>query len=149
MTTVTAVNVSTVTAALVSLLDEALGNVAVVRAEEINETPGNCPWVGVYRDNVEYVIKTLGFGSGMREQRINLVVVVQESDGTSGERCEDRLEELLKNVVGAILSDVTLRSTVQVVTDFQVRYADYRKIGGGFMQTAAVYLTAVTTVLVS
>jgi len=148
---VTTVNVATITNALVQLLRNwpALQNVTVGRAEELNETPGACPWIGVYRDNVEYIIKTLGYGSGMRDQRVVLVAVAQESDGVSGERCEDRLEALLREMVSAILSDVTIGGSVRVIEDLSVRYADYRKEGGSYMQTAAVYLTAVTTVQIS
>lgn len=146
---VTPVNVATITDALVQLLTDALPNVEVGRAEALNEDINHCPWIGVYRDTVRYQIKTLGFGNGMRDQLVNLVVAVQQGDPDSGEKCEDRLEELLAQVCGAILSDATLRGTVHVITDFEVRYADYKKVGSSYMQTAAVYLTAQTTVSVS
>jgi hypothetical protein len=35
-------------------------------------------------------------GSGYRMQEIRLYLIVQESDPTSGEECEDRLERLLQ-----------------------------------------------------
>lgn len=148
---VSAVNVSVVTNGIVEMLKQwpALANATISRSEEINETAGGCPWIGVYRDNVDYVIKTVGYGSGMRDQRMNLVVLVQEADGVSGEKCEDRLEALLREVISAILSDVTLGGTARVVDELTVRYSDYRKEGGSFMQTAAIYLTAVTVVTVS
>lgn len=149
MITITPINVATVTDALMALLKDwpALENVNVLRSEEINETPGECPWVGVYRENVDYPIRTIGFGSGMRDQKISLVIVAQESDGESGQKCEDRLESLLKEIIAAILTDVTIRGSVRVIEDVKVRYEDYRKTGSSYMQTAAVYLTASTVVL--
>lgn len=148
---VTPVNVAIVTEALVQQLSEwaALAAVTVLRADKLNETPGRCPWLGVYRDNVEYAIGPLGFGSGFRNQRIALVVVAQAA-GSSGANCEDALEALLREVVGALLTDVTLRGTVRVIEELTVRYADYREVAGGsYMQTAAVYLTAVVPVSIS
>jgi hypothetical protein len=143
---ITPVNVAAVTDALVQLLRARLANTAIGRASELNEDVNNCPWIGVYRDNVRYEVRTLGYGSGMRTQRITLVVAVQESDPDSGDKCEDRLEALLVRVVGALLSDTTLGGTVAVIENLEVRYADYQKVGNSYMQTAAVYLTAQTTV---
>ena len=121
---VTPVNVATVTAALVAQLANWPGvadlKARVESAEQLNETPGRCPWIGVYRDSVKFVVKTLGYGSGARNQHISLVLAVQESDPVSGEKCEARLEALLQQVLGALLTDVTIGGTVQVIN--QLRY---------------------------
>lgn len=144
-------NVAAITAALVEQLANWAGiaalKVNVGRANELNETPGDCPWVGIYRDRVRFVSRTVGMGSAMRDQQVSLVVAVQEADGVSGEKCEDRLEALLAEVLAAILTDLTVGGRVRMIEDLEVRYADYRKVAGGsYMQTAAVYLTAVVNV---
>lgn len=141
-------NVARVTDALVEQLKAALINVEVSRADEFNEDPGLCPWVGVYRDTVRFETKTVGYGMGARDQHIELVVAVQQSDASSGQACEDRLEELLASIGGAILDDVTLRGTVRNVESMETRYADYKKVGGSFMQTAVIYLTVVVSIAV-
>lgn len=148
------VNVATITAALVAQIAHHPGvadlKTTVERAGELNATPGQCPWVGVYRDEVTYVIKTLGFGNAARDQRVSLVIAVQDADPSSGEACEDRLEKLVQEVMAALLSDLTIGGTARTIEDLVVRYTDYRKVpGGSFMQTAAVYLTAVTSVQVT
>lgn len=146
-------NIASVTRALVAQLENwpqvrALG-VQVSRSEPLNEDPGSCPWVGVYRDSVEYTSKTLGFGTGYRDANVSLVVAVQQANPKSGQDCEDELEALVTEVAAAILTDVTLGGTVRGITNMKVLYADYRRVGDSFMQTAAVYLTAQVPVTVS
>lgn len=116
----------------------------VTRAEEINELPSACPWIGIYRSAVQYPIRTLGGSSGFRNQRVELIVVVQESDLTSGEQCEDRLEALILKVIRAIFDDVYIGGTCDTVDDFAVRYESYTKRDGTYMQTASIYFTAIT-----
>lgn len=146
---ITPVNVATVTAAIRAMLLNDLQNVTVDRSGAINETPGSCPWVGVYRGSVNYAFGPMGFGSGFRMQEIKLVVLAQQSHPSSGENCEDLLEALVAQVMSALLTDVTMGGTVRNIKEIEVIYADYKKIGTSFMQTAAVYLTTEVPVSVS
>lgn len=139
-------NISVITAGISALLTKALPQLTVERSAEVNELPHRCPWVGIYRSGVEYPLRTLGMGSGFRGQRINLVLMVQNSDATSGEECEERLEELIVNVIGALLSDPTLNNTVDGLDEFSVQYVDYLQTDAGYVQTAGIYFTALSSV---
>lgn len=148
----TAVNVAEVSKSLVAMLKEDIGmstlNTAVSRSEVINEDPGMCPWVGVYRSLVQFQPRTLGTGSlgGSMLQLIDMVMVAQQSDGTSGEQCEDRLEELLAALNSAILADPTVRAKVHTIRDMSVTYDDYKLTGEQYMQTAVLRVTYETRV---
>jgi hypothetical protein len=145
-------DVSQVTDALVNQIRAWPGcvNTNVSRAQELNKEPSQCPWVGVYRDRVNYVPKVVGLGTGAQEQQMYLVVVVQESHPTSGEQCENALERLVREVMRAILNDMRLTvdgsGLIRNMADLSVQYSDYRIVGGIYMQTAAIYLTAVDAV---
>ena len=142
------VNVSAITQAIEQMmLDEtSLQSATVQRSSEINELPTLCPWIGIYREGVEYPLRTLGMGSGFRGQRIDLVVMVQHSDATSGAECEERLEQLIVDVIATLLADPTLRSTVDALDEFRVQYIDYLQTDSGYVQTAGIYFTALTSV---
>lgn len=146
---ITPVNVAKVTTAVVAMLKDALTNVAVERSAAVNETPSNCPWVCVYRGSVDYEPGPLGFGNGYRLQKIKLVVLAQHTHASSGDDCEDLLEALVADVVGVLLTDLTLRGTVRVLEEVSTVYTDFKKSGAVYMQTAAVYLTATVPVSVS
>lgn len=142
------VNVSVITEGIETLLmnDSSLQGATIERSAEINELPHLCPWIGIYRNGVEYPVRTLGMGNGFRGQRISLVVMCQQADATSGVECEQRLEQLLVDVIAALLADPTLNGTVDTLDEFQVQYVDYLQTDSGYVQTAGVYFTALTTV---
>lgn len=144
-------NVANVTAALVAALrqDNRFQSVAVSRAMEINEQPSACPWVGIYRGSQRFVPRTLGATSGFMNQQIDLIAVIQAAGGTSGDECEDRIEELIASVISVVLSDISIGGTVHMVTGLDLRYRDYRHDGSAYMQTAELYITAETRVTVS
>lgn len=148
---VTVVNISSVTKALISMLTEdsklSESNIAAMRAEVINEDPGMCPWVGVYRSGVRYSPRTVGAGPGAMKQTIDLILVVQQSDGTSGEQCEERLESLIADVTSVILTDTTVKGLVHALMGVNISYDDYRVAGGQFMQTAVMRMTYETRVI--
>lgn len=144
------VSVSTITRAVAArlLADARLKDVTVQRSEEMNETPSLCPWVGVYRAECAFPSRTLGSGiAGWRGQRVNVILLAQESDPGSGEACEDRLNELVDKVLSALLSDMTLGGAAQTLDEVTVRYPDYRRVSDGpYMQTAMIFFTAITMV---
>lgn len=117
-------------------------------AEPINEDPNRCPWVGVYRQGIRYPSRTLGAGSGYRQQRIALVLVVQHSNLNNGAECSRELEDLIKKVMSALLSDESLRGKVDILDEVEVSYTNYNfdKENGYFMQTAAVQFVGLVNV---
>jgi hypothetical protein len=149
MTVIVPTVVSTITQALQQMLEDATdigqAGVLVERSAPENLTPTLHGWVGIYRDGISYPARTLGFGSGMRMQEIRLYLLIQESDPTSGEECEDRLELLLQKVVGVVLSDPSLKGTVNTLDAFSVRYEAF-KGDAGFMQMARIDFTGLIPV---
>lgn len=136
-------NLSTITKAIEEALKNADGlqDATIERSAEMNQDPARCPWVSVYRMGVRYPTRSLGMGSGFRRHRVEMAVFVQESDGSSGADCEDRLEDLIVKVVSVLLSDPTLGGTVDTVDDFEIRYIDFDMQEEQYVQTAAIYLT--------
>lgn len=136
-------NVSLVTAAVRDiLLADPKITATIQRSEEINQDPSMCPWIGIYRTRVAYPTRALGFGPGMRNQLIGIMLLLQEADGSSGESCEERLELLIQQVLTTILSDPTLGGVVATLDEVEVQYPDYQRTAGNFLQTAVVYITA-------
>lgn len=146
--TITPINVSDITRKIAQRFkdDPKLVECAVERSAELNEIPTRCPWIGVYRSGVRYPLRTLGLTAGWRQQRIALMVFVQHSDATSGEECEERLEGLIMDVISVLLSDPTLSNSVDTLDEFEVSYLDYSQTEAGYMQTAGIYFTAITSV---
>ena len=145
---ITPVNVAEITKVIAEILQdhEGLQDAIIERSEELNEIPGRCPWISIYRAGVDYPIRTLGLGAGYRNQRIEFIIYAQHSDGTSPDECEERLEALVVSVISALLSDPTLRGKVATIDEFSVRYVDYDKTEAGYMQTAAIFFTAISSV---
>lgn len=139
-------NVSTVTAAVESQLrgSALLKDARIERSDEINEDPAQCPWIGIYRLGIKYPSRTLGVSAGYRQQRIDLLLLVQDSNGESGRSCEQALEGLAQKVLSILLSDPTLNGVVATLDEIEVRYPDYQRTADNqFMQTAAIYITAI------
>lgn len=149
MTVIVPTNVSEITSAIEGMLNDAtdVGQVGVLieRSAEERLTPTAHGWVGIYRDSISYPPRTLGMGSGYRMQEIRLFLTLQETDPTSGDECEDRLEALLQKVVGVLLSDPSLRGTVSTLDAFTVTYRAF-KGDYGFMQMAQVAFTGLIPV---
>jgi len=140
-------DVSEVTRSVQAMLLEAAGlkAVAVERSAEENTDPARCPWVGIYSAANTLPVRTLGVGAGYRQQRIRVLVLVQESDPRSGELCEDRTNLLVKQVLDEILSDCTLRGVVQTLDEVDVQYPSFVKINDEqYMQTAVISFIAIT-----
>lgn len=143
------VSVSVVTQAVEARLraDPALAAATITRSDEINAVPSLCPWIGVYRADCAFPQRTLGVAPGWRGQRVQVMVLAQEADGTSGAACEDRLNELVDAIIAALLADTTLGGAVHAIDDLTVRYPDYRRVSdAGYLQTAMIIFTALTTV---
>lgn len=141
-------SVATITAAMTELLrshkDVGLAGVDVERAGEFPEDPGAHGWIGIYKTRQQLPPRAVGMGPGFRNQRVQIGLVAIESDPTSGELCEDRLETLVANTLGALLSDPSLGGTVSMLDDVLVEYESYNKDDSMFKQQAVIFVTAVT-----
>jgi hypothetical protein len=115
-------------------------------AEPINEDPSRCPWVGIYPARCAFPARGAGFGAGFRYQNPEVFVVCQQQHATDGRVCLQTLGELVKAVSGAILSDASLKGTVQMTTDFDVEFSGYEKVNDAIMQTATIRVVGQTTV---
>lgn len=145
------INAALVTQAVVDIVKENpnLGGsgVRVERSEDPDQQPDGTGHIAIYRVRQRFPPRALGQGAGSRQQRISLVALISASNYASGADCEDALEQLLVYFCGALLSDVTLRGTVDYLSEeFEVDYDRYDKKGDIFVQTAAVYFTGLVNV---
>jgi len=145
------VDVSRITRGVETMLraDVRLSDVTITRSEEITRDPSQCPWIGIYRAGIKYPPRVLGLGQGFREQRCELVLLIQQADGSGGAECEIALEKLVQDVLSAFLSDPTLGGTVNGFDEVEIRYPDYQRTADAYMQTAALYFTALGGISVS
>lgn len=152
MTIIVPVNLDEITQAVKDMwTDDAqvgVAGVVVERYEPLCKQPTQHGWVSVYRARVDYPPKTLGFGTGYRNQFVRLFAIASESDMTSGEECGRRLDDLLKKLVSTLLSDPTLKGTVDTLDEFSVDYFDYTrdKETNVYMQFAQINFTGVIPV---
>jgi hypothetical protein len=129
--------------------DSRLENLTVMRSEPLPENGSDCPWAGVYKVGTAFPERTLGMGSGYREQRSQFVIAVAASDLTSGEECADELDRVIKGVVAVLLTDQTIRGMCHMLTEMSVRYEGYTKSDDWYMQFGFISFTAVTRVVAS
>lgn len=115
-------------------------------AEPINEDPSRCPWVGIYPARCSFPSRGAGFGAGFRYQNPEVFVLCQQQHSNDGRACLELLGELVKAVTGAILSDFSLKGTIQMTTDFDVEFSGYQKVNDAIMQTATIRVVGQTTV---
>ena len=145
-----AIDLSGITSEILTLLehDQDFAHVTLCRAEPINDDPANCPWIGIYRREQRYEPRTLGNSSGHRQYTGDVLIAAQETSLEDGADCEDLLDTLVANVIDAILSDPTLRSTVDITNSIAVTYS-YDAAADDeheqYFQTAFIQLTLEAT----
>lgn len=138
--------VSAVTTLLKDSLDVQDIGAKVDLAEPINEDPSRCPWVGVYPVRCPFPTRSLGMGGGYRAQNPEFFIMCQQTHASEGETCLALLGALVKAVTGAVLSDPSLKGTVQMLGDFEVEFSGYQKVNDAIMQTATIRVVGQTTV---
>lgn len=107
-----------------AFLDDPLFNAFTIeRGEFVNENPAVCPWLGIYRKDIDYAPETLGGGSDYWTAIMTLTLVVQATNYSSGAGCEDDLEKLVTDVINKIFSDTTLQNTIDMVNNLKVSYS--------------------------
>ena len=95
---------------------------AVERAEYVNKDPARTPWCGVYKTAVDYSPKVLGHHSKSWVALLTVKLVVQAHAGT-GPETEDELEDAVKRVLSAVLSDLTSAGQVEMLKSLAVEYS--------------------------
>lgn len=152
MTIIVPVNLDSITLAVKEMWTDDMNvggsGVQIERYEELTKTPGKAGWACIYRARVDYPPRTLGIGSGYRNQLIRLFAFASESDPSSGEEAGQRLDLLLQKLVGTLLSDPSLKGTVQTLDEFSVDYFDYQRQSdtGMYLQYAQLNFTGVIPV---
>ncbi len=143
---VTAINLASITQAIESALvnDSNFSDWSISRGEVVNDSPDQCPWVGIYKREQRYEPLTLGRGAGSRRFECNIIIAVQETSFTSGADCEDKLEEGVKNVMTVILTDPQLGGLIDMVNEAKISYsydAAKDEEDESYFQTAWIELT--------
>lgn len=94
----------------------------IQRSETVNVDESITPWVGVYQDRVEFDAHTLGRGAQNWLAKVHIDVIVQ-AHGDGGADSEDKLGDALQRTLNAIISDLTIGGTVEMITSFNVQRA--------------------------
>lgn len=121
------INMATIAKALQTQLQNTANVVSflrspVIRGEYINEDPNLTPWMGVYRGIIRYVPRTLGISAKNWEASPEIKIVVQNTNLSSAEECEDELEAYVSETIDAVFNDRTIGGTVAMVNEVNVEY---------------------------
>jgi hypothetical protein len=103
--------------------DPAFNAWTIGRSEYVNEDHAMTPWLGVYRQEMDYSPETLGEGPDYWTAVITVRLIVQAANLAGGEQCEDDLEGYVKDVLTKILADTTLSNTIDMVNDIKISYS--------------------------
>lgn len=148
--TITTVDVASVARAVTTMLKDSQSvqdtGAKVYRAHPVNEDPSRCPWVGVYPVRTPFPSRAIGIGAGYRAQDNEIIVICQATHPNDAEACQDRLGLLVQAVTSAMLSDPSLKGTVQTLGEFEVVFDSYEKVDDVIMQSATVRAVGLTTV---
>jgi hypothetical protein len=148
---ITTVDIASVARGITEILKDSqtlqdIGVKHTKRAAPLNEDPSRCPWIGVYPIRTPFPPRALGMGSGYRAQDNEFVVICQVSHPNDPEACQDRLGLVVQAVTSALLTDPSLKGTVQTLGDFEVTFDSYQKVNDSILQSATVRGVGLTTV---
>lgn len=145
-------NLTEITSAVADLLSAAstIGaeGVGVERSAELPIDPPANGWVGVFRTGMSFPNRVLGAGNAGRTHRIDLMLALVQT-GSTGEDCEDRINELAKDVIDVLLEDGSFGGTVDAIDDsVEVHFNDYSKsdTDSQFRQVGYVFLTGLKNI---
>ena len=118
------INAAVITEAVRALLEVELpSEYRIERGEYVNTDYDRVPWVGVYRGPLKYDTATLGRGAKNWKAEFTVRIIVQAATNKGNANdAEDDLEEYLKAVLDAIMTDTTLSETVAMITGVNVTY---------------------------
>jgi hypothetical protein len=115
-------------------------------AEPVNEDPGRCPLIQIFPTRTPFPSRTLGMSGGYRAQNNEFVILFQQTHANDGEACLNALGLLVQAGTSALLSDPSLKGTVQMLGDFEVDYLGVLPVNDAIMQTATLRAVGLTTV---
>jgi hypothetical protein len=115
-------------------------------AAPVNEDPSRCPRIQIFPIRIAFPPRTLGLGGGFRAQNNEFVVLFQETHANDGDECLSLLGNLVKAGADALLSDISLKGTAQMLGDFEVEFLGVLKTNDAIMQTASLRVVGLTTV---
>ena len=120
------INVAGITRAIEKTLslEHKFADVTVVRGDVVNDDPSVAVngWIGIYRNKISYSPHTLGKGGRNWDAEVTIFIVVQMTSFSSGEDCEDRLEELIIDVLTTVNSNRDIRQTIDMITGLDITY---------------------------
>jgi len=118
------INLNTVSKALfdqISNYDSVVDlNPIMCHGEFVGVDPSRTPWIGVFRDSIRHVPRTLGHNQWSTSMTFK--VVIQAASLESGEDCQIMLDYYIQEVTAAILSDLTFGGAVDMTTLANVEY---------------------------
>jgi len=115
-------------------------------AEPVNEDPSRCPRIQIFPLRIPFPSRALGMGAGYRAQNNEFVVLFQQTHPNEGAECLALLGALVQAGTSALLSDPSLKGTVQMLGDFEVEFLGVLKTNDAIMQTASLRAVGLTTV---
>jgi len=114
--------------------------------EPVNEDPDRCPLIQLFPLRTPFPSRALGMGGGYRAQNNEFVVLFQQAHPLDGAACLELLGKLVQAGTSVLLSDPSLKGTVQMLGDFDVDYLGVTKTNETIMQTATLRAVGLTTV---
>ena len=119
------INTSDITRAIETAFntDPVFNTFTIERAELVNENAAICPWLGIYRESINYAPETLGLGPDHWTAIMTLTLIVQSSNLGSGTQAEDDLEGYVKSVITKMFEDTTIRGSVDMINAIKVSYS--------------------------
>ena len=118
--------------------------VDVARSPLLNEDPSACPWVGIYRSNSQFDVRTLGFGAGARYQRTELILICMVADSNDPEAAEDAHERLVATVLDVLFADPTLGGVVRTLNLASIQYQLISTTDDQLMHAAEIHVVVET-----
>lgn len=103
--------------------DPAFSKFEIERSEFVNVDPGRCPWIGIYRQTINYAPETLGSGPDYWTGTLAVDIVAQAANFNSGEDAEDDLEGYIETIINKMVEDTTIRSSVDMINEISVSYS--------------------------
>jgi hypothetical protein len=118
------INVSTVMDQVLEWLDDGqdLAGFRISRGEFINEDAGQAVngWLGIYRRSVNYDPRNLGISPNNYHGELVFDIILQRTSLSSGQDCEDILEESVKSVLDRLVQ--IPRTHIDHFSDITVEY---------------------------
>lgn len=141
------VNLSSIAQQIETVLrnDLRTSSASILRSETVNNDPQQAVkgWIGIYRSDIKYDARTLGRGGRNYRSEFTIYLVCQITSLDTGADAEERLEELIQNILEVVLDNPTIRNSIGMLNAFDVTYSYNRtKEESAYFQEAVIKLSA-------